>query len=62
MQESPVEKKIAFVRARLDRFRVEEGPPRNADELRRQKDLFEYVSRPPFKIVLVKPPPEPWRG
>ena len=44
-QKSPIEKRIAFVRARLDRFRNEGKTSRNADELRRQKSLFECVSR-----------------
>ena len=44
-QRSPIENKIGFVRARLDRFRNEGKASRNTDELKRQKSLFECVSR-----------------
>jgi hypothetical protein len=37
---------------------VQEGTSTNADELRRQKNLFEYVPHPQLKIVSVEPLPE----
>ena len=61
-QGSPAEKKIAFIRARLDHFRIERKDIRNADDFVRQKRLFECV----FHIHHSKPyplsPPQISRG
>lgn len=42
-QKSPIEKKMEFVRARLERFTVEDKVAGDAGEARRQRHLFECV-------------------